>query len=67
MNRQTKRLSQIKQCTRNMGADTKVFDVAHGNGAFLAPDRAKNRLKDRGSRTWKVTGRHPSNVEIGKR
>lgn len=51
----------------NGGASPRVETLEHGENAFLHPSQAIQLLKKRGSRTWKISKRHPNNVEIGKR
>jgi hypothetical protein len=71
MNRQTRTLSKLGLCTRNLGPNTEVFKVnpssKTGRPAGMSPDRAKIWLKEHGIRSWKTNGRHPNNVPIGSR
>lgn len=67
MNAQTKQLKKLGRCTHNVGAPNKdqpvVFDVVHGNRAFMTPDKAKKWLKDNEVRSWKTFGKHPASKE----
>jgi hypothetical protein len=66
-NKQQKTYGKLKLKTGNGGASPLISVLEHGADAFLKPEQAIKRLKERGSRSWKVTKRHPNNVEIGKR
>lgn len=65
-NKQQKQLRKNNMASCNGGAYTTIRTIEHGPRAFLPPDAAKARLKERGSRSWKVTGRHPANVQQKK-
>jgi len=66
-NKQTRRLNKLGMKTRNMGASTQETKIEHGPKAFMKPDKAKAALIESGTRSWRKTGLHPDDIEIGKR
>ncbi len=66
-NKQQRTFSKLNIKTRNGGASPIIEKLEHGPAAFLHPSQAIARLKEQGSRSWKISKRHPSNVAIGKR
>jgi len=64
MNKQTKLGKNTKPqfCVRNGGANPIISPVSHGKYAFQEPAEAVQRKKANGSRSWRVTGRHPSST-----
>jgi hypothetical protein len=66
-NKQQRKYSKLKLKTQNGGANPIIGALEHGENAFLQPSQAIALLKKNGSRSWKISKRHPNNVEIGKR
>ena len=62
MNRQTKLGKNTKPqfCVRNGGANPIISPIQHGKFAFQEPAKAVQRKKAEGSKSWRVTGRHPN-------
>lgn len=60
-NRQQKLFRKKGLKTINNGASTVVSNIEHGKYANQPPDVAIRRLRESGSNSWKVTGRHPAN------
>lgn len=63
-NKQQKAFKKKGLASRNMGPNTQVSPVNHSTRAFMKPDVAIAVLKESGSRSWKITKRHPANVQI---
>lgn len=60
MNKQQKQLKKTGMKSINGGASTQIAPIQHGKFAFQPPDAAIRRLKDNGSKSWKITKRHPA-------
>jgi isopentenyl phosphate kinase len=66
-NKQQRQYKKLNVKVQNGGANPLISALEHGAGAFLHPSQAIDRLKSRNSRSWKISKRHPNNVEISKR
>lgn len=62
MNRQTRlgKNTDPNFCVRNGGANPIIANVTHGKYAFQDPAKAIERKRANGSRSWRVTGKHPA-------
>jgi hypothetical protein len=61
MNKQQKYLQKNGLASCNGGASTVISAISHGSWAFQDPAQAVERKKSRGSRSWKISKRHPAN------
>jgi len=68
MNKQTRlgKNTEPNFCVRNGGANPIISPVTHGKFAFQDPAQAVARKKANGSRSWRVTGKHPSSSNRNK-
>jgi hypothetical protein len=66
MNKQQKQLKKLGLASRNGGAGTTVTKINHGAYAFQEPAVAIDRKKRNNVRTWKITKRHPSQIDKSK-
>ena len=68
MNNQTRlgRNTEPNFCVRNGGANPILSPVVHGRFAFQDPAQAVARKKANGSRSWRVTGKHPASSNRNK-
>lgn len=60
-NKNQRYLAKRNLSSVNGGAFTTISQINHGTRAFLEPAQAIDRLKERGSRSWKISKRHPAN------
>ena len=68
MNKQTRfgKNSKSNFCVRNGGANPIIANVTHGKYAFQDPAQAVARKRAQGSRSWRVTGKHPASSNRSK-
>lgn len=66
-NKQQKQYKTLNIKVQNGGANPIITPLTHGANALLHPSQAIDRLRKSGSQTWKISKRHPNNIEIGKR
>ena len=68
MNKQTRlgRNTEPNFCVRNGGANPILSPVVHGRFAFQDAAQAVSRKKVNGSRSWRVTGKHPTSSNRNK-
>lgn len=60
-NKQQRQLQKLGLASCNGGESTTISKINHGPHAFQEPAIAIERKKRNGSRTWKISKRHPNN------
>jgi len=62
-NRNQRYLARKGLSSVNGGAGTTISNINHGSKAFMPPDVAIQNLRNSGSRSWKISKRHPANPQ----
>ena len=65
-NKQQKQYGKLGFKTQNSGASHTSSVLVHGSDAFLKPCEAITRLRNQGSKSWKITKRHPNHKSNSK-